>query len=54
VYRFPAERAARIAVETARSTLEDLGAGIEVVFCCFSARDSGIYRKLLSVQGDGG
>ena len=41
VYRFPADRAAKIAVETVRSTLSREAPGIErVIFCCFSA-DSG-------------
>ena len=38
VYRFPADRAAKIAVETVRSTLSHDAPGIErVIFCCFSA-----------------
>jgi O-acetyl-ADP-ribose deacetylase (regulator of RNase III) len=48
VYRFPLEKAARIAVETVRETLEALGADLEVVFCCFSAKDLAVYRKVLS------
>ena len=38
VYRFPPDRAARIAVETVQNTLSGDARGIErVIFCCFSA-----------------
>ncbi len=38
VYRFPADRAARIAVETVKTTISRGARGIErVTFCCFSA-----------------
>ena len=38
VYRFPADRAARIAVETVKNMLSRDARGIErVTFCCFSA-----------------
>ena len=47
VYRFPADQASRIAVDTVR-TATALHAGIaEVVFCCFSASDLALYRALL-------
>ena len=47
VYRFPPERAARIAVETVRESLP--GSGVErVVFCCFNEATEQIYRALLS------
>lgn len=47
VHGFPAEPAARIAVETVRAELfrDDLPEC--VVFCCFSAADLAIYRRLL-------
>ncbi len=47
VYGYPPEPAARIAVETVNSTLPQLDSIREVVFCCFSASDLAIYRKLL-------
>ena len=47
VYGYPAELAARIAVETVRSSLPQPGSIREVIFCCFSAGDLAIYRKLL-------
>lgn len=48
VYGYPIERAAEVAVSTAASTATD---GIEeIIFCCFSAGDLGIYRHLLDQQ----
>ena len=47
VYRFPGERAARIAVGTVREAME--ASGVErVVFCCFNAETEDIYGMLLS------
>ncbi len=49
VYRFPVDRAARIAVREVRRALEDPGATVErAVFCCFSATDRGVYEKVLA------
>lgn len=47
VYRFPAELAAKIAVETVRGFLESSAASIDVTFCCFSPTDLALYRELL-------
>jgi len=47
VYGYPAELAARIAVATVRASLPQPGSIREVIFCCFSAGDLAIYRKLL-------
>lgn len=47
VYGYPAELAARITVETINSSLPQLDSIREVIFCCFSAGDFTIYRKLL-------
>ena len=46
VYGYPVEQAAAIAVQTVRETLPQTGIG-EVTFCCFSAHDLEVYRKLL-------
>lgn len=46
-FHFPAEEAARIAVRTVRSFLEEDGKGMEVIFNVFKDRDREIYRKLL-------
>lgn len=48
VYGYPLEQAARIAVETASSSLPGLGSIREVIFCCFSDGDSAVYQKLVN------
>jgi O-acetyl-ADP-ribose deacetylase len=48
VYGYPKEPAARIAVATVRSSLSAAEAIREVVFCCFSAGDLEIYRRVLA------
>lgn len=47
VYRFPQERAARIAIGHVRSFLEQSELPEKVVFCCFREEDAAIYRRLL-------
>lgn len=47
VYGYPVEPAARIAVETVRVSLHELGSIREVIFCCFSAGDAAFYQELL-------
>jgi O-acetyl-ADP-ribose deacetylase len=51
VYRYPPEEAAKIAVATARNVIEQPTSRREIVFCCFSDRDYGIYAKLLHTYG---
>ena len=48
VYRFPAERAAAIAVRTVRAWREPLPE--RVIFCCFSEEDRAIYERLLAAE----
>ena len=49
VYRFPADRAAQIAVGTVVSELSADARGIErVVFCCFSTGDLTVYERRLA------
>ena len=48
VYGFPAEPAARIAVDTTREFLATDSVLREIVFCCFSAPDLARYETLLS------
>lgn len=50
VYGYPVELAAKVAVDTVRSTLPELGSIREVIFCCFSAGDAAIYQKLLDAE----
>ena len=46
VYRFPPDRAARIAVQTVQAALP--GSGVDqVIFCCFSSETERVYRDLL-------
>jgi O-acetyl-ADP-ribose deacetylase (regulator of RNase III) len=47
VYGFPAERAARIAVDTVRAALPEAPPVSTVTFCCFSERDLALYERLL-------
>jgi len=54
VYRFPADRAAQIAVAT---TLEALGGTpslSQVIFCCFSEQSAALHRQALSARGGAG
>ena len=48
VYRYPAEEAARIAVDTVRAVAADMPGIESIVFCCFSDTDLAIYRRLLA------
>ncbi len=49
VYRFPPERAARIAVGAVREMLP--GSGVDrVIFCAYNMEAESIYRKLLQVE----
>ena len=46
VYRFPIEKASRIAVESVRAFVEENGAPAEVIFVLYSAADYAIYADL--------
>ena len=48
IYRFPLERAARIAVGAVRQELPRVPALARVLFCCFGAEVGQIYRTLLA------
>ena len=51
IYGYPIEEAAKIAVREVREFLTAKNAKdakMEVVFCCFSARDAAAYEQLLS------
>lgn len=47
IFGYPKEEAAAISVQTVRDFLEHSPHEIDVTFCCFSADDLKIYRKLL-------
>jgi O-acetyl-ADP-ribose deacetylase (regulator of RNase III) len=50
VYGFPADRAARIAVDTIRSETEAIPGQLErVTFCCFDERAAALHRAALGV-----
>jgi O-acetyl-ADP-ribose deacetylase (regulator of RNase III) len=54
VYRFPADRAARIAVTTVVSGLSASARGIDqVVFCCFSAESAEHHKRAFEELGLG-
>lgn len=46
-YRFPHDRAARIAVTTVKQVLPSCPSVEEVIFCCYSDEDYEIYKTLL-------
>ncbi len=46
VYGYPVEAAARVAVKEVKWFLEDNGEPDRVVFCCFSAPDLMVYKKV--------
>lgn len=48
VYRYPAEAAARVAVETVSEFIRTPGPLRRVVFCCFSSADLRLYEALLN------
>jgi len=51
VYAYPKRVATEIAVETVSKAVEGTPIIGEVVFCCFSAEDLGIYRAVLMQPG---
>ena len=51
VYRFPADRAAQIAVATTASALEAAPAVNHVIFCCFSRDSATLHERALAAFG---
>jgi len=51
VYRFPADRAAAIAVSTAAGALRAAPAVTRIVFCCFSDDSARLHAKALAEWG---
>lgn len=51
VYRFPLERATRIAVGEVRRALAAPTTVERVVFCCFSSQDGEVYEQVLDEAG---
>jgi O-acetyl-ADP-ribose deacetylase (regulator of RNase III) len=52
VYRFPADRAARIAVSTTVDALAVAPAVTKVIFCCFSDDSARLHAEVLAGFGD--
>jgi O-acetyl-ADP-ribose deacetylase (regulator of RNase III) len=48
VYRFPADRAARIAVTTTIDALADMAEPVRVIFCCFSDQSARLHAAALA------
>ena len=49
-YRYPIEEAARVAVSTVTAFINEETELSDVLFCCFSANDLNIYRKILDQE----
>jgi O-acetyl-ADP-ribose deacetylase (regulator of RNase III) len=52
VYRFPADRAANIAVSTTVKALETRSAISRVIFCCFSKDSAALHERVLGRFGE--
>jgi O-acetyl-ADP-ribose deacetylase (regulator of RNase III) len=48
VYGYPVRAAAEVAIATVRGFLKTPSSVEEVIFCCFSAGDYGLYKELLA------
>jgi O-acetyl-ADP-ribose deacetylase len=51
IYRFPADRAAGIAVDTIVGALAETPSISRVIFCCFSEPSAALHREALSAHG---
>ena len=51
IYRFPADRAARIAVSATADALKTAPSVIQVIFCCFSEESARLHAKALAEFG---
>lgn len=49
-YRFPIERASRIAIETVSACLKELKTIQKVIFVCFSKADYDVYNGVFSIK----
>jgi O-acetyl-ADP-ribose deacetylase (regulator of RNase III) len=54
VYRFPKDKAARVAVQTVKDCLKAMPNIEKVIFVCFSQEDLRIYEQLLTPMGQKG
>lgn len=51
VYRYPADKAAEIAVSTCKEFVKQTGFDGEIIFCCFSPKALDIYLSLIKNHG---
>ena len=51
IYRFPADRAAKIAVKAVVDALSSAPSVTQVVFCCFSAQSGELHQEVLDALG---
>lgn len=54
IYRFPAGRAAQIAVRTTADALNETPSVSHVIFCCFSEPSAALHREALAAYGSAG
>jgi O-acetyl-ADP-ribose deacetylase (regulator of RNase III) len=47
IYGYPIELAAKVAVTTVRSSVQEIPSIREVIFCCFSVSDLQVYEAVL-------
>jgi len=52
IYGYPVDQAAKVAVDTVRSSLQRYDTFEEIIFCCFSMHDLRIYQNLLGKDAD--
>jgi O-acetyl-ADP-ribose deacetylase len=48
IYGYPVELAAKVAVDTVRSSVQEFAPIEEIVFCCFSPGDLQVYESMLN------
>ena len=51
VYGYPIQAAARIAIHTVSTFLQERTEAPDTTFCCFSAKDQEVYQQLLAETG---
>jgi O-acetyl-ADP-ribose deacetylase len=52
IYRFPADRAAQIAIASTSDALAEAPSLVRIIFCCFSKDSAGFHAQALAGVGD--
>ena len=52
IYRFPADRAAQIAIASTSDALAEVPSLVRIIFCCFSRDSAGFHAQALAGVGD--